>query len=273
MRSFPHFLSSADLDRFHRDGFVVVREAFARADAAAMEDRWWAELESAHDIRRDDRSTWRPPAGDLKHAKRDPIQAKILTARVRGVIDDLLGEDNWPVPRDWGRTIATFPEPGVWDVPTHLWHWDNLGAWHRDELNALFVVSFIGTVAPRGGGTLVLAGSPRLLLQQDDALTPGERDDFVVRREIFHSSHPWFEALTGKSASPADRMAAFMDSDALVEGVPLRAVELTGEPGDMVFCHPLLVHCGAPNRGAWPRFMRIKQQLTTHEGRRLLRAG
>ena len=62
-----------------------------------------------------------------------------------------------------------------------------------------------------------------------------------------------------------------MGSEALVEGVPLRVVELTGEPGDMVFCHPLLVHCGAPNRGAWPRFMRIKQQLTTHEGRRQLR--
>jgi hypothetical protein len=29
------------------------------------------------------------------------------------------------------------------------------------------------------------------------------------------------------------------------------------------------VHCRAPNRGARPRFMRIKQQLLTHEGRKL----
>ena len=271
MRSVPEPLCPTDLDQFRRDGFVVVREAFARADAAEMERRWWAELEAAHGIQRDDRSTWRQPRGDLKRAKRDPIQAKILTERVRGVLDDLLGKDEWPAPRDWGRTIATFPEPGAWDVPTHLWHWDNLGAWHRDKLHALFVVSFIGAVAPRGGGTLVLAGSPRLLLRQDDALAPAERDDFVVRRERFHRSHPWLEALTGKRASPADRVSAFMESEALVEGVPLRVVELTGEPGDMVFCHPLLVHCGAPNRGAWPRFMRIKQQLTSHEGRRQLR--
>ena len=271
MRAIPRFLSPADFDRFHRDGFVVVREAFARADAEAMEHRWWAELESAHGIRRDDRSTWRQPPSDLKRAKHDPIQAKILTAHVRGVIDDLLGEDEWPPPRDWGRTIATFPEPGAWDVPTHLWHWDNLGAWHRDKLHALFVVSFIGSVAPRGGGTLVLAGSPRLLLRQDEALTPAERDDFVVRRELMHRSHPWLEALTGKRASPADRVSAFMESEALVEGVPLRVVELTGEPGDMVFCHPLIVHCAAPSRGTAPRFMRIKQQLTSHEGRRQLR--
>jgi hypothetical protein len=45
--------------------------------------------------------------------------------------------------------------------------------------------------------------------------------------------------------------------------------ELTGEPGDMVFCHPVMVHCAAPNRGAWPRFMRIKTQVLTHEGRTL----
>jgi hypothetical protein len=39
----------------------------------------------------------------------------------------------------------------------------------------------------------------------------------------------------------------------------------------MVFCHPVIVHCAAPNRGARPRFMRIKQQFLTREGRALLR--
>jgi hypothetical protein len=56
-----------------------------------------------------------------------------------------------------------------------------------------------------------------------------------------------------------------------VGGVPLRVVELTGEPGDMVFCHPLMVHCSTQNLGTRPRFMRIKQQLLTPEGRQLLR--
>ena len=45
--------------------------------------------------------------------------------------------------------------------------------------------------------------------------------------------------------------------------------ELTGEPGDMVFCHPVMVHCVAPNRGTRPRFMRIKQEVLGHEGREL----
>jgi hypothetical protein len=76
-------------------------------------------------------------------------------------------------------------------------------------------------------------------------------------------------ALTGQAPSPADRIAVFMDSETVVDGVPLRVVELTGEPGDMVFCNPVMVHCVAPNRGTRPRFMRIKTQVLTHEGREL----
>ena len=49
-------------------------------------------------------------------------------------------------------------------------------------------------------------------------------------------------------------------------------VELTGEPGDMAFCHPVMVHYGAPNRSTRPRLTRIKQQFLTHEGRALFRS-
>jgi hypothetical protein len=59
------------------------------------------------------------------------------------------------------------------------------------------------------------------------------------------------------------------DAETFVEGVPLRVVELTGGPGDMVFCHPVMVHCAAPNRGTRPRFMRIRTQILTHAGREL----
>jgi hypothetical protein len=262
-------LTASDIQRFERDGYVVVRQAFSPADALAMERRWWSELEDAHDIRRDDRSSWRQIPGDLKAAKRDPIQARILTGQVRGVLDDLLGTAAWSPPRDWGRAIVTFPEPGAWEVPTRLWHWDNLCDLHIDQPRALFVVSFIGPVAPRSGGTLILSGSPRLLIQQERRIPASQRGGSGASIwERFHRSHPWLMALTGQAPSPADRIAAFMDEETTVEGVPLRVVELTGEPGDMVFCHPVMVHCRAQNRGARPRFMRIKQQLLTREGRK-----
>ena len=268
MGSSPTTLTTSDLERFERDGYVVVRQAFPSADASAMEDRWWSELEDRHGIRRDTPSSWRQITGDLKAAKHDPIQDRILTGRVRGVLDDLLGPGEWTPPKDWGRAIVTFPDPGAWDVPTWLWHWDNPVELNMDRLTGLFVVSFIGPVAPRSGGTLILSGSHRLLIRQERQVPWDRRTGPGAKPwDRFNRSHPWLTELTGLAPSPADRVAAFMGKETVIDGVPLRVVELTGQPGDMVFCHPCLAHCGAPNRGERPRFMRIKQQLLTPQGR------
>ena len=40
-----------------------------------------------------------------------------------------------------------------------------------------------------------------------------------------------------------------------IGGVPVRVVELTGEPGDVVFMHPWMVHAPAPNGADVPRIM------------------
>jgi hypothetical protein len=264
----PKTLSPDQLQHFHDDGYVVLRNAFARQDALAMQDEWWAELSEVHGIERDDRSTWRRVLGDLKRPKRSPSEQRIATAKVRGAIDDLLGEGAWRIPADWGRALVTFPEPGDWDVPAGLWHWDSPVELHEELLNALFVVSFVGEVVPRGGGTLVLSGSHRLLRRHERTLSEAElRADAYTRRELFYRSHPWLAALADLSAHTGGRIEAFMRTDADLEGIASRVVELTGEPGDMVLCHPSIVHCVAPNRGAAPRFMRIKQQLMTERGR------
>ncbi len=271
MRPAPSTLSPAEIEHFDDHGYVAVRAAFAPGDAQAMQDEWWSELAEAHGVLRDDRSTWRQPAGDLKQAKISPLQETISTARVRGVIDDLLGPDNWRAPLDWGRVLTTFPQDGVWDVPTEMWHSDSPFAYHRHAINGLFAVSFVGPVAPRGGGTLIVSGSQRLLQRHDARLTPGQRGGRdAAQRELLYRSHPWLMALTGRAPSPPDRVAAFMDAGTIIDGVAVRVVELTGEPGDMVFGHGAILHCGAPNHGAQPRFMRIKT-VVTHEGQTFLR--
>lgn len=272
MEATPSTFTPADLRRFERDGYLVVKQAFPRATALAMEEQWWSELADTHGIRRDDRSSWHQIPGNLKAAKRDPAQAGILTGIVRGAFDDLLGPGTWSRPKDWGVTLVTFPEPGGWQLPTRLWHWDNPCEPHLDRPRGLFIVTFISPVAPGGGGTLIISGSPRLLIQQERQLPAAQRRALDSKtRERFYRLDPWLMALTGQMPSPADRVAAFMDGETVVDGVPLRVVELTGEPGDMVFCHPAMVHCRAPNRGTHPRFMRIKQQFLTHEARTLLR--
>ena len=249
---------------------MVVRQAFSRADGLAMERQWWRELEDTHGIRRDDRSSWRQIPGDLKAAKRDPVQARILTERVRGVFDDLLGQAAWSPPRDWGRPLVTFPEPGAWECRPGTGTGTILATCTSITPGRYSLSASSARSRRRGGGTLILSGSPRLLIQQERRIPASQRRGSIATlRERFHRSHPWLMALTGQAPSPADRIAAFMDSETIVEGVPLRVVELTGEPGDMVFCHPVMVHCVGPNRGTRPRFMRIKTQVLTHEGREL----
>jgi hypothetical protein len=264
-------LQADDIRRFHDDGFVYVRGAFAPEDARRMEDEWWSELMGSFGIRRGDRTTWWQMLGDLKGVKQSPLASRIASPRVGAVLDELLGAGEWEWPPDWGRPLVTFPEAGAWELPTGLWHWDSPAGWHRSRLNALFVVSFIARVEPGGGGTLLLAGSPRLLQRHEDSLSAEQLQSSAKRRrDMFHGSHPWLAALTGKAPSPADRKAAFMSGPTDIDGIDARVVELSGEPGDMVFCHPAIVHCIAPNRGDRPRFMRIRQQLTTHGGRGLL---
>ena len=78
-----------------------------------------------------------------------------------------------------GPPPGHLPRAGGGHLPTGHWHWDNPCELHLDRPRALFVVSFIGSVEPRGGGTLILSGSPRLLIQQERAASrePAARID------------------------------------------------------------------------------------------------
>ena len=52
--------------------------------------------------------------------------------------------------------------------------------------------------------------------------------------------------------------AAFLERETEVKGVPCRVVELTGAPGEAVFCNLGLLHATAPNLSDEPRFQRVK---------------
>ena len=76
-------------------------------------------------------------------------------------------------------------------------------------------------------------------------------------RTAFDANIPWFRALSDPNDREArvDRFLSVTD----VDGVPTQVVELTGQPGDVVLCHPWLVHNGGPNANARPRMMRASR--------------
>ena len=57
-RRAPTVLSLEDVERFQLDGYLIMKGAFSREHALAMQDEIWSELKEEFGIDRADRSTW-----------------------------------------------------------------------------------------------------------------------------------------------------------------------------------------------------------------------
>lgn len=267
----PSDAMAAERHAFEADGFFKLERGFDPADAARMEAEWWGELADKHGVVRADTATWRGLVTHMKRPKKARSERLFETERMRRAIDVVLGENDWDWPKHWGRGKLNMPSgapAAAWDVPKRLWHWDGMLDWNVERPQSVFVFAFVGAVGPAGGGTLVLAGSQRLVRKQYWSLTERERAFGATwQRDQFGRLNPWLKALTGPGRGPEDRIGVFMREGTEVDGIPMRVVELTGAPGDAYFCDPLLVHCVAPNCGERPRMMRI-QMVYNHETRR-----
>jgi hypothetical protein len=65
---------------------------------------------------------------------------------------------------------------------------------------------------------------------------------------------PWIEALCSRDSN-SDRVQRFMSRSEVFDDVELRVVEMTGEPGDVLMTHPLLLHAPSKNCAASPRIV------------------
>ena len=107
---------------------------------------------------------------------------------------------------------------------------------------------FLERVDAGSGGTLVIAGSHRVAVRFAAACPTVGVEKMATTRKAFLRSHPWLVALMTDDSEPQTRMERF-STETELDGLPVRVVELTGEPGDIVVTHPLMVHCVAPNCG------------------------
>jgi Phytanoyl-CoA dioxygenase (PhyH) len=248
-------LTDEQLRAFHDDGFVALPGAVAPDGIARMRERIWRRLER-HGAVRDDPSTWRAEQTyglrPVKKADPDPHDSPIFT----GALDDVFGAGVWRTPSNWGQVLVTYPTAARWDVPHRPWHLDHRYDQPPDVIWGINVFLFVDVVEPRGGGTLVVRGSPRHVRRFTQAARPAVRTQ-KQWRTAFDASNPWFRALSDPHDRDA-RVERFL-SETDVDGVPTQVVELTGEPGDVVVCHPWLVHNVGPNANAGPRMMRASR--------------
>jgi hypothetical protein len=246
-----------DRDTFRRDGLARFASAVTPVDR--LSESLWTHL-AKRGIARDDRSTW--PQGALHHL--DGIGASPELDRGYAVaLDAVLGAGRWMVPKSRGQVVVTFPEPGPWVLPTRLWHTD---APYSEPLEpvvgALLMFVFLERVEAGSGGTLVVAGSHRLAARFAASRPTVGTEKMAVTRKAFFRSHDWLASLVSDVSEPDARMRRF-STEADIDGLPARVVELTGGAGDIVVAHPLMVHCAAPNCGEQPRLMRIVRPRVT----------
>jgi hypothetical protein len=115
------------------------------------------------------------------------------------------------------------------------------------------VLAFAAQAPPQGGGTLIVQGAHALVEQ---LVASGRARDGHSRqvRAVLARASDWFKTLMSNTPAP-DRINRFMIEGATVDGVRLRVIELTGQPGDVVLMHPWALHAAVPNCAHYPRMM------------------
>ena len=248
-------LSDEQLRAFHDDGFVMLEGAVAPDDVARMRERIWRRLEH-NGADRHDPSTWhhQQTVGlrTVRKADPDPHRSPLVT----GALDDVFGPGVWRTASTWGQVLVTYPSSEPWDVPHRPWHLDHSYDQPPGVIWGVNVFLFVDEVEPRGGGTLVVRGSPQHVRRFTQQVRPAKRTQKQWRTQ-FDATIPWFRALSDPN-DVDDRVERFL-SRTDVDGVPTQVVELTGRAGDVVLCHPWLVHNGGPNTTARPRMMRASR--------------
>jgi hypothetical protein len=243
------------LDEFERTGIVRLRTAIPAADIEAMTKQVWDNLERRYPFRRSRPNTWTAQRVNGLHAlDRSVTFSEIGSTTICRMLDCVLGSGNWQRPARWASLLIAFPESSrQWDIPYASWHLDLPVS---GSLEGMFVVRLFTCLRPlrhRGGATLVVAGS-HLLVRDLIRTNPGRPVRSAHVREALIGSHPWIKALCSRSET-ANRIQRFMNVSSTVDAAELRVIEMTGEPGDVFFVHPLILHAPSPNCADLPRMV------------------
>jgi ectoine hydroxylase-related dioxygenase (phytanoyl-CoA dioxygenase family) len=166
-------------------------------------------------------------------------------AAARALVDGQLASQDDATP----GLLFTLPNASAWAVPHQNWHQD-FPRFPGSGCPGVQIFAFLDKVAAGGGGTLVVAGSHRLL-------NLGVRMSSSDLRKQLKREAYFAELMSNK---PGDRMR-FMREPVHVDGVEQQVVELTGDAGDVYFMDLRVLHTFAPNSLTVPRLMLTHRYL------------
>lgn len=248
-------LTQKQRDAFDDDGLLRLEGAVPRADADRMAERIRAFLATEEAIRHNGEHEYLAEhPGGCQPLKRAGVFDAVLDSAVPVALDELFGADGWKRPRHWGNPAVTNRvSEAPWELPTDGWHVDSTpDEGGRSRSVTVFIV--LAELRPRGGGTLILSGSHRLVREYG-------RHDVKNReqRKLLGGRDPWLAELWSRQPDPAiERRKRYLEEGSVVDGVPLRVLEVTGQPGDTYLMRADTFHTVAPNALDQPRMMLIK---------------
>jgi hypothetical protein len=242
---------------FDQLGLLRLPGAIPAADVQAMRERVWETLE-AKDIRRDDPESWNQISGSFfRKTNETGAFNPMATPIVRQALDGLFGDTFWEEPPYWGGPMVTFRNRDTWEIPRGGWHLDGPAGRSVDAFTRVAVFAFLERVEPGGGGTVVAAGSHKVVRDTIAAALPKGAWSSGKMRKALQKTEPWFGDLLSKDG-PEERQHKMSVPSLSLQGHPLHVIECTGAPGDVFMTHPWLFHGGAPNANAVPRQMLLQ---------------
>lgn len=252
-------LTAQQRQGFADDGLTKIPQAIPADQALMMATRIGEYLATEESIRRNASQAWlaERPAG-LRTLTKAGVFDAAAAESVETALADIFGPGRYPRPKSGGRAAVTHKvSDAPWDVPADGWHTDGWPGPQGEDPAGVTVFTVLAPLRPCGGGTLVLAGSYRLL-RQDITSMVGQHRLPGVRREL-GARYPWLAELWGSAdGSEGDRRRRYLDEGAVLDGVPVRVVEVTGEPGDVFVMRADTFHTLSPNSLDEPRLMLVK---------------
>jgi hypothetical protein len=241
-------------DVFRETGVVKIPGAFAR-DAPGLAELVRRHVQRRFGVVEADPSTWaRHCDGAISTRRfRHPERFHAVVASpVRATLDEIFGVGAWTDASPRARVLVTPPRRDAhWQVPTGF-HFDvplDRPAWPG---HGVLLFSFLAEVEPEGGGTCVVPGTHRLV---DRFLAEHHNLPVEHRRDVFQRRQgEWLRQLVNEDDRDPDRSQRCF-TGAVVEGVPLHVMELTGAPGDVVITHYYTLHASSPNTSTNMRLM------------------
>ncbi|KAF9015008.1 hypothetical protein BDQ17DRAFT_1385827 [Cyathus striatus] len=243
------YLTGEDIDHFMKYGYIVIKNAFTKEKASEWTQNLWVRL----GINPNDTTTWDRERINMPWHRREAVST--FSPKAWAAMKDLLGGEDRidDTAAHWGDSFIVNlgtdelakSKEDIAPQDLNNWHVDGDFFVHflDSPEQALLVIPVYSDIVSRGGGTMICPEGINLIAN-------------------YLSKHPEGVLPTGLSFTPSTSTYANKEDDpgywSMLKEIKRCShfVEITGEIGDVVLLHPLMMHSASKN------YLRIPRVIT-----------